>query len=204
MFLLFLPDLHAFSCSHSFCCWLESQLHLSGNLSLGQKFIEKTTQPEPAEEDASTHNIFSLLWPSAETFARHKILVWMWIQAPSAYKSVWVWNPYAYSQIRLIMILLSLKQSKSKNWSKESAMAQLCHCSSAVLIISLLLNLEAAKVRVCLPSFCPFSSVENILTAPGRIEHTLVTAAPGGDAFSLLERKRCRQMLVPVFLPCLF
>jgi len=52
-------------------------LHLSGTLSFGQKFIEKTTQPEPAEENASSDNIFSLHWPSAETFTRHKILVWM-------------------------------------------------------------------------------------------------------------------------------
>lgn len=77
LFLLFLPNLYAFSCSHSFCCWLESHLHLSGNLSLGQKFIEKTTQPGLVEENASTHYIFCLLRPSTGTFMRHKILVWM-------------------------------------------------------------------------------------------------------------------------------
>lgn len=41
LLLLVLPNLYAFSCSHRFCCWLEFHLHLSGNLSLGQKFIEK-------------------------------------------------------------------------------------------------------------------------------------------------------------------
>lgn len=41
LLLLVLPNLYAFSCSHRFCCWLESHLLLSGNLSLGQKFIEK-------------------------------------------------------------------------------------------------------------------------------------------------------------------